>query len=73
MRPYIHSFSLVHKIVWVTDCSVGRGAQNSLPADVSYLQWYYVMAANRDSSTPSDRSTKTTPRVRSKRKSGMGT
>lgn len=45
MRPYIHTYGSTHKIVWVTDCSVGKQGQNNLPADVSYLQWYYTLAA----------------------------
>ncbi len=46
MRPYIHNYGAFHKMIWITDCSVGRQGENSLPADVSYLQWYYTLAAN---------------------------
>jgi hypothetical protein len=52
MRPYVHTKGSMSKIVWVTDCSVGKGAQNSLSADVSYLQWYYTLAANYDETSP---------------------
>ncbi|MFL9995057.1 hypothetical protein PQR34_00495 [Paraburkholderia sediminicola] len=45
MRPYIHVSGPKHKIMWVVECSAGKNAQNSLPTDVSYLQWYYTLAA----------------------------
>jgi len=57
MRPYIHKRgSTVHKFMWVTDCSVGKHAQNSVPEDVSFLQWYYVLAADYFETSPQHKS-----------------
>ena len=39
---------------WNVDCSVGKGGQNSLACDVSYVQWYYTLAAV-NANTPPDR------------------
>lgn len=52
MRPYIHSNGPIHKIMWVNECSVGKQADNSLPADVSFFQWYYALAANYRETAP---------------------
>jgi hypothetical protein len=52
MRPYIHSNGPIHKFLWVIDCSVGKHAQNSVPADVFYLHWYYVLAADYAETAP---------------------
>ena len=54
MKPYVHSSSAYSFIHWNIDCSVGRGGQNSLRADVSYIQWYYTLAAAHPL-TPEDR------------------
>ena len=57
MRPYIHTRgSTIHKFMWVTDCSVGKHAQNSVPEDVSFLQWYYVLAADYSETSPQHKS-----------------
>jgi hypothetical protein len=41
MRPYLH-----HDLfMWNLHASVGRHAQNSVQADIAYLQWYYTLAA----------------------------
>lgn len=50
MTPYIHygAFS------WNVDSSVGKGGQNSIPADVCYVQWYYWLAS-RNPRTPPER------------------
>ena len=52
MRPYIHTYASRNRIVWVTDCSVGKDAENTLPVDVAYLQWYYTMAASYEETSP---------------------
>ena len=56
MRPYIHSRGSIHKLLWVTDCSVGKHAQNSVPEDVSFFQWYYVLAADYFETSPQHKS-----------------
>jgi hypothetical protein len=38
--------------MWNLDCSVGKGGQNSVGADVSFLQWYYTLAAGFHLTTP---------------------
>lgn len=38
---------------WNLECSVGLGGQNHLNCDVSYIQWYYKLAAINPK-TPSD-------------------
>lgn len=47
MRPFLllNPKSPTPHIHWNLDCSVGKGCQNSLPCEVSYLQWYYRLAA----------------------------
>jgi hypothetical protein len=32
--------------MWNLSAAVGKGAPNSNPADVSFIQWYYTLAAN---------------------------
>jgi len=32
--------------MWNLTASVGKGGANSNPADVSFIQWYYTLAAN---------------------------
>lgn len=54
MRPYIHPFGSVGFFQWNLDCSVGRGGNNTRAADVSYIQWYYTLAAENPL-TPDDR------------------
>jgi hypothetical protein len=51
MRPYIHA----HNFQWALDCSVGKGGQNSIRADVQYIQWYYKLAAANPETTPERR------------------
>jgi hypothetical protein len=41
MQPYVYG----PKFMWTIDCSVGKGGQNSIPSDVSFIQWYYTLAA----------------------------
>ena len=53
MTPYLH-FGPAVNIQWNLNASVGKGAQNSNSADVSYLQWYYTLAA-KFPETPADR------------------
>jgi hypothetical protein len=45
MKPYLHSGGSFTHFQWNVDCSVGKGGANTLPADVSYIQWYYALAA----------------------------
>jgi hypothetical protein len=54
MKPYIHSAGSTHHFHWNLDCAVGKGGANSLATDVSYIQWYYTLAANQ-ALTPEDR------------------
>lgn len=54
MKAYLHGDGNHFDILWNVDCSVGRGGQNNLPTDVSYIQWYYTLAATH-SLTPPDR------------------
>lgn len=54
MKPFIHHFGAGAHFQWNLDCSVGKGGQNSLPVDVSYIQWYYTVAASNPR-TPPDR------------------
>lgn len=54
MKPFIHHFGAGAHFQWNLDCSVGKGGQNNLPVDVSYLQWYYTVAASNPR-TPADR------------------
>jgi hypothetical protein len=54
MRPYLHAAGAGVHFQWNLDTSVGKGGQNSSLADVSYIQWYYTLAA-RFHLTPEDR------------------
>jgi hypothetical protein len=51
MKPYLHDNIT---FMWNLDASVGKAAANSNIADVSYLQWYYTLAADFPD-TPPDR------------------
>jgi hypothetical protein len=51
VKPYLHDNEA---FMWNLHNSVGRGGSNSVPSDVSYLQWYYTIAANFGE-TPPDR------------------
>jgi hypothetical protein len=51
MKPYIHNNEA---FTWNLHASVGKGAANSVNSDISYLQWYYILAANFPE-TPQDR------------------
>ena len=42
MQPYVYG----PKFMWNLDCSVGKGGANSNRSDVSFIQWYYTLAAN---------------------------
>ena len=54
MKPYLHpAVSSLH-FQWNLDCSVGKGGSNNLISDVSYIQWYYTLAAEHPL-TPDDR------------------
>ena len=50
MTPYLHFGAFT----WNIDCAVGQGGQNSVNADVSYIQWYYWLAS-RNPRTPPER------------------
>ena len=54
MKPYLHSSAGFAHFQWNLDGSVGKGGQNSVIADVSYVQWYYTMAVSFPE-TPPDR------------------
>jgi hypothetical protein len=54
MRPWLHYFGSQSHFHWNLDCSVGKGGQNSLASDVSYIQWYYTLAS-RHPDTPPER------------------
>ena len=54
MKPYLHYAGDMPHFQWNVSCSVGKGGQNHLPADVSYIQWYYTLAAVHPL-TPPDR------------------
>lgn len=54
MKAYLHPDGDHFDFLWNVDCSVGRGGQNTLLADVSYIQWYYTLAAENPQ-TPPDR------------------
>jgi hypothetical protein len=53
-RFEMHAVVHVKSFMWNVDCSVGKGGQNSLMADISYIQWYYTLAATNPE-TPPDR------------------
>jgi len=40
------------KFMWNLECSVGKGGANSFAADVSFIQWYYVLSADFHLTTP---------------------
>jgi hypothetical protein len=42
MKPYIYG----PKFMWNLDTSVGKLGANSNACDVSFIQWYYVLASN---------------------------
>ncbi len=52
MKPYLHPVGAGFHFQWNVDCSVGKGGTNSLPTDVSYIQWYYTLAARHPLTTP---------------------
>ena len=54
MKPYLHVAGNGFHFQWNLDCSVGKGGTNSLPTDISYIQWYYTLAAINPM-TPEDR------------------
>src|SRR3974390_980262 len=54
MKAYLHPDGDHFDFLWNVDCSVGKGGQNSLIADVSYIQWYYSLAAQQPA-TPEER------------------
>jgi hypothetical protein len=51
MKPYVYG----PKFMWNLDCSVGKGGQNSVAADVSFIQWYYTLAANFQLTEPANK------------------
>jgi len=54
MKPYLLPAGNSYHFQWNLDCSVGKGGANSLACDVSYIQWYYTLAAVHPL-TPPDR------------------
>lgn len=51
MKPYIYG----PKFMWNLDASVGKGGANSNAADISFIQWYYTLAADFNLTTPENR------------------
>jgi hypothetical protein len=51
----MHAYVYGPKFMWVLDCSVGKGAANTVPADVAFIQWYYTHAANFHLTDPANR------------------
>ena len=41
MKPFVYG----PKFMWNLDCSVGKGGSNNIACDVSFIQWYYVLAS----------------------------
>jgi hypothetical protein len=41
MQPYVYG----PKFMWNIDSSVGKAASNNILCDVSFIQWYYVLAS----------------------------
>jgi len=56
MKPYLHPVGRGFHFQWNLDSSVGKGGANSSHTDVSYIQWYYTLAA-ANPKTPEDRKT----------------
>lgn len=54
MKAYLHADGNHFDFQWNVDCSVGKGGENTLRADVLYVQWYYRLAADQ-SETPPER------------------
>lgn len=54
MKPYLHAAGNIIHFQWNLGCSVGKGGANSSQCDVSYIQWYYTLAAQHPL-TPEDR------------------
>src|SRR5215471_14221188 len=41
--------------MWNLDCSVGKGGANAVPCDVSFVQWYYMLAAGFSLTDPENK------------------
>jgi hypothetical protein len=54
MKPWLHHAGPKAHFHWNLECSVGKGGQNGLACEVSYIQWYYTLAA-RHPNTPLER------------------
>lgn len=54
MTPYLHPAPGGFHFHWNLDSSVGKGGANNSPCDISYVQWYYTLAAGHPE-TPPDR------------------
>jgi hypothetical protein len=54
MKPCLHSAGNTFHFQWNIDCAVGKGGTNTWATDVSYIQWYYTLAAENPF-TPEDR------------------
>lgn len=55
----MHAFLAQHDqhfdFLWNLDTSVGKGGQNSNRTDVSFIQWYYALAATKPETPPERR------------------
>jgi hypothetical protein len=54
MKPYLHPAGNGFHFQWNLDVAVGKGGPNSSKCDVTYIQWYYTLAAAH-ALTPEDR------------------
>lgn len=54
MKPFLHRAGSLQHFQWNLSSSVGKGGQNNIGTDVSYIQWYYTLAAAHPL-TPPDR------------------
>lgn len=54
MKAYVYHVGNTFVFQWNLDCCVGYHGANSVPSDVSYIQWYYTLAAEFPL-TPEDR------------------
>jgi hypothetical protein len=52
MKACLHADGNHFDFQWNVDCSVGKGGQNNLRADVLYIQWYYRLAAEQFETPP---------------------
>jgi hypothetical protein len=54
VKPFLYQVGRTFHLQWNLDASVGKGGSNSSACDISYIQWYYTLAA-QNPKTPDDR------------------